>query len=88
MRACASPGRGVEISVRDTGRGIAPAHLERIFGEYERSVAPDATQEEGWGLGLVICRRMATLLGGEIVAQSELGKGSVFTVRLPASRLA
>jgi signal transduction histidine kinase len=82
LSASASTRHGIELTVRDTGCGIANADLERIFGEQER-ISSDASCEEGWGLGLVICRRMAKLLGAEITVESRLGKGSAFTVRLP-----
>jgi signal transduction histidine kinase len=77
----------VTIGVSDTGIGIAPERLERIFDEFERIGAAPGEREPGWGLGLAICRRLAGVLGGSITAQSALGVGSTFTCRLPRSCL-
>jgi signal transduction histidine kinase/CheY-like chemotaxis protein len=67
--------------VRDTGPGIPAGSLERIFQPFQR--APGATAS-GTGLGLSITRKLVELMGGTIAARSELGKGSVFELRLPA----
>lgn len=75
-------GEWVELEVRDTGPGIAPDALERIFEAYEQ--AGDArTKREGSGLGLAIARQFVELHGGRIEARSRLGHGSVFSVRIP-----
>jgi signal transduction histidine kinase len=71
------------ISVCDTGRGISPEHQSQIFDEFTQVRPTDA--RVGWGLGLAICRRLAAAMGGSISVQSELGKGSTFSVHLPAS---
>lgn len=77
-------GAWVELEVRDTGPGIAPDALSRIFEEYQQ--AGDArTRREGSGLGLAIAKRFVELHGGRIEASSRLGQGSVFTVRLPVA---
>lgn len=73
----------VEIRVADTGRGISREDRERIFDEFEQVNGSAASG--GTGLGLAISRRIASLLGGEITLRSELGTGSTFTVRIPAS---
>lgn len=73
-------GGGVSIEVADQGEGIDPADLKRIFEEFEQ-VRP----QEGTGLGLPISRRLAEVLGGELTASSEPGRGSTFRVVLPAS---
>lgn len=73
----------VGISVRDTGIGIAPQNLERIFEEYAQIEHPLQKRVRGTGLGLPLCRRLAELLGGHVEVESELGKGSTFTVVLP-----
>src|SRR5262249_19462618 len=76
-------GGSVEISVADTGIGIAEKHLTRIFEEFERVEPRGERPREGTGLGLAICRRFAALMGGEIAVRSRLGEGSVFTLSVP-----
>lgn len=77
--------RMVRIEVADTGIGIAPENVSRIFDEFLqlRNVARDPSR--GSGLGLAICKRLVTLLGGDITVSSEVGKGTCFTVHLPAT---
>ena len=76
----------VEIRVRDTGPGIAEDQRERIFEEFYQVEGGLARASGGTGLGLAIARRFARLMGGEIVVQSEMGKGSEFIVTLPSAR--
>ncbi len=76
---------GVAISVRDTGRGICGEDLARLFQPFVQADAGKTRQHDGAGLGLVITRRLARAMGGDVVAQSELGKGSVFTLFLRAA---
>ncbi|MFL5562313.1 MAG: sensor histidine kinase [Gemmatimonadaceae bacterium] len=75
------------LQVIDTGIGIAPADHVRIFEEFEQvNAGPRGdSAQRGTGLGLPISRRLARLLGGEITVQSDLGKGSTFTVWLPVN---
>jgi signal transduction histidine kinase len=73
------------FAVRDTGIGIAPEDMERIFQDYVRTDSARRPPTRGTGLGLPIARELARLLGGEITAESELGRGSIFRVRLPLS---
>jgi signal transduction histidine kinase len=82
-----SPEGDALIRVRDTGHGIAPQDLDRLFVEFSRFDAPIGEQQEGWGLGLAICRRLVGLMGGSIAVDSRLGVGSTFTVRLPRARV-
>lgn len=79
-------GSWIAIQVADTGVGIDSADRERIFEEFEQvNAGPRAdSQRRGTGLGLTISRRLARLLEGDISVESTLGKGSVFTVWLPA----
>ena len=70
-------------SVADTGIGIKPEDLSKLFQPFRQIDSGLSRQHEGTGLGLAICRRLAELLGGEIHAESEWGKGSVFTLTLP-----
>ena len=69
----------ITLKVRDTGAGIAAEDLELIFHSFRQS----ATDRGGTGLGLAICHRLVTAMNGELEVESELGKGSVFTVTLP-----
>ncbi|HEX7048780.1 MAG TPA: GAF domain-containing protein [Longimicrobiales bacterium] len=71
--------------VRDTGRGIAHANRERIFEPFVQAEAATTRETGGTGLGLAVVRRLARLLGGEVYVDSTPGKGSTFTVRLPAA---
>jgi signal transduction histidine kinase len=77
----------VLVRVIDTGVGIARENLERVFGEFMQLRSPQSADNQGWGLGLAICRRLMRLMEGEITIESEPGRGSIFTVRLPASRV-
>jgi len=85
LATAVSPAGEPLIQVRDTGIGIAAGQLERIFEEYSQIPGADGSPEEGWGIGLVICRRMAKLIGANVDVESVLGEGSTFTVRLPAA---
>jgi signal transduction histidine kinase len=75
--------KSVEVTVADTGVGIAPDALPRVFERFYRA---DAARERsgGTGLGLAIARMIAEQHGGSIAAESQVGRGSTFTVRLPA----
>lgn len=73
----------VNISVSDTGIGIAPSEIHNLFRPFKQIDTGLARLHEGTGLGLAICRRLADLLGGDINVTSESGKGSVFKFTLP-----
>jgi signal transduction histidine kinase len=74
---------GIEIQVHDTGIGIKPEDLAKIFNAFHQ-VDGTATREFGGsGLGLTIVKQLVDLLKGEIRAESEFGKGSTFTLSLP-----
>jgi PAS domain S-box-containing protein len=73
----------VALAVADTGIGIRPADLQRLFQPFQQVDSGLSRQHEGTGLGLAICRRLAELLGGTITVQSTWGVGSTFTVTLP-----
>lgn len=72
----------VSFEVRDSGGGIDPADLERIFLPFERGASAAAISEAGTGLGLTIARLLTHLMGGELSATSRPGEGSTFVVRL------
>jgi len=74
-----------EISVTDTGVGIAPEEQEAVFEEF-RQVGTSAAKQEGTGLGLTLCRKFIELHGGRIWVQSQVGVGSTFTFTLPVKR--
>jgi two-component system sensor histidine kinase ChiS len=74
----------VEISVSDTGIGIAESDREHLFEEFRQ--LDSATDKHGTGLGLALTKRFVELHGGHIRLDSELGKGSVFTLSLPLTR--
>jgi len=72
-----------DLSVSDTGPGIAKADQERIFGEFQQIDSSDTRRKGGTGLGLSISRRIVEMHGGTITVASELGKGSTFRVIIP-----
>jgi two-component system, sensor histidine kinase len=74
------------ISVTDSGIGIAPEMLPRLFEIFTQGEGDATRRFGGAGLGLSICRRLAGLMGGTLEAQSEVGQGSVFTIWLPLER--
>lgn len=78
-------GNRLILSVADTGQGMKPSDRQRIFREFTR--LPGAQGEEGFGLGLSIVQMLVQLLRGTITVDSELGKGSTFTVDLPLHRI-
>jgi PAS domain S-box-containing protein len=71
------------LAVRDTGPGIAPGDLHRIFGEFEQGETTFARRHAGTGLGLAISRRIVQRMGGALTVRTEPGKGATFTARLP-----
>lgn len=73
----------LEVSVQDTGCGIAKPHLERVFERLYQVRGDDVSQGKGLGLGLHICQELVQLHGGKIWARSEPGAGSVFSFALP-----
>ncbi len=78
-------GRRAELSVADSGVGIAPGDLRRIFEPfYSTKTSPDAAGQGGTGLGLAVCRDIVEAHHGRLRAESRLGQGSTFTLILPA----
>ena len=74
----------ISIKVTDTGIGILENHLSHIFDEYRQADGSTSRRFGGSGLGLAIAKKYASLLGGTISVNSTYGKGSVFTLTLPA----
>jgi signal transduction histidine kinase len=74
----------VEFAVSDTGIGMTAEQQAKLFEEFSQADATTAQRFGGTGLGLAITRKLARMMGGDVTVASEPGKGSVFTVRLPA----
>jgi signal transduction histidine kinase len=83
--ACDLEGDRVRLSVRDTGVGISPQQLERIFDPFVQIDARYTRSQQGVGLGLAISRDLALGMGGDLTVESSPGAGSTFTLTLPAA---
>ena len=77
-------GDWISLQVSDTGIGIAKAAIDRLFTDFEQATSAIKGDFGGTGLGLAISQRLCALMGGSISVESELGRGSVFTIRIPA----
>jgi signal transduction histidine kinase/CheY-like chemotaxis protein len=75
----------IEMAVADTGIGMTPEQQAKLFEEFTQADSSTARRYGGTGLGLAITRKLARMMGGDVTVTSESGKGSVFTLRLPAS---
>ncbi|WP_407334267.1 response regulator [Enterovibrio sp. 27052020O] len=75
----------IEITVTDTGIGISKDNLDKVFENFSQIDNSSKRRYQGTGLGLPICRKFVDLLGGEISAKSEIGRGSSFSTRLTVS---
>jgi K+-sensing histidine kinase KdpD len=73
----------VELAVADTGIGLTAEQQTKLFQEFTQADSLTARRYGGTGLGLALSRKLARMMGGDVTVTSELGKGSVFTVRLP-----
>ena len=83
--SAAREGGAVRVSVADTGVGIPPEDLARLFDKYEQARSRATRSEKGTGLGLYITRQLVELHGGEISVRSEVGKGSTFSFTMPTA---
>ena len=84
-RKLVNEGHWIEFAVSDTGIGMTPEQQAKLFEEFTQADSSTARQYGGTGLGLAITRKLARMMGGDVTLTSEAGKGSTFTVRLPAS---
>src|SRR5207253_3466911 len=75
----------IEFAVSDTGIGMTPEQQGKLFEEFTQADSSTARRYGGTGLGLAITRKLARMMGGDVMVTSEPGKGSVFTVRLPGA---
>jgi signal transduction histidine kinase/BarA-like signal transduction histidine kinase len=80
---CGESGDRIEFSVRDTGPGIPSDRLDAIFESFTQADSSTTRRFGGTGLGLTISRQLTALMGGQIQVESEVGVGTVFTVRIP-----
>jgi signal transduction histidine kinase len=85
VRETTADGDSVVVTVRDTGIGMSPGQVARLFQEFSQADASTTRRYGGSGLGLAISRRLGNLMGGVIEVESQLGEGSTFTFRLPVS---
>ena len=76
-------GDGISLEVWDTGPGIPSNHLEQIFEEFHRFDQPGERGQRGLGLGLSICQRISSVLDHPLQVRSDVGRGSVFSIRVP-----
>jgi signal transduction histidine kinase/CheY-like chemotaxis protein len=84
-REPARNGDRIRIAVRDTGIGISRDNLSKLFQNFSQAEVWTSTKYGGTGLGLSLTQKLCRLMGGEVTVESELGQGSCFTIRLPAS---
>ena len=87
-RAAVDGASWIEFAVADSGIGMTPEQMAKLFEEFSQAEATTARQYGGTGLGLAITRKLCRMMGGDVTVTSELGKGSVFIIRLPAGTVA
>ncbi len=83
-RESAASGDAIMLRVRDSGIGMTPAQMDRLFEAFSQADAATAAKYGGTGLGLTITKHFAQMMGGDVTVDSRPGEGSTFTIRLPA----
>jgi signal transduction histidine kinase len=73
----------ITLAVTDTGIGMTPEQMGKLFQEFSQASSATASKYGGTGLGLTISRRFCQMMGGDITVESEPGRGSTFTIKLP-----
>jgi signal transduction histidine kinase len=69
--------------IADTGIGMTPEQMNKLFQEFSQASSTTASKYDGTGLGLAISKRFCQMMGGDITVESEPGRGSTFTIRVP-----
>jgi signal transduction histidine kinase len=85
QRKRAADGDWLNIAVRDTGIGITPENMTKLFTNFTQADPLIGEKYGGTGLGLALSQRLCRLMGGEIVSESSVGRGSCFTIRIPVA---
>jgi adenylate cyclase len=73
----------ITLAVGDTGIGMTPEQMDKLFQEFSQASSTTASKYGGTGLGLAISRRFCQMMGGDITVESKVGRGSTFTIWLP-----
>jgi len=87
-RDVSASGDWIEMAVQDTGIGIAESDLSKLFQDFGQATADTSSKYGGTGLGLAVSQKLCVLMGGGISVSSEAGRGSCFTLRVPAVLIA